>query len=430
MLKYLFIFIIICSELANLNAQSIQHRWILNFGNSYTDFHLPAKDNFSNRFTSSDWMGAHVPMSIRVGRRLNNSFTFGIHSSATQIEPAKLNTIPLDETITSDFFWKAGARVEYKFANGYLLNTSSTVDPYLLVGANATSINDKIHFSQSFGLGISLWITHQVGLNFQSSYDHISDFNDYMHYTFGVVARVGNMADRDRDLVPNKLDKCPKVAGLKSLDGCPDYDGDGITDSLDACPRVYGVAESSGCPDFDRDGVPDQEDQCPCDPGPFRYSGCPDSDGDGIIDKNDRCPFEKGIPETGGCPESPLPDSRDEMPEMLPVTGTAEESAEKKKSGSVELSPEPKPEMLQLGETTPAAQYRYHIIVGSYEDLGNALKRKTELELKGYRPRLLGQDRNRFHRLSIGSYVDYDTAKQELKYIRERISADAWLLTE
>ena len=273
-------------------GQNVHHPWVIGLGNSYVDFHLPAQNSFSDRIKRADWMGAHAPMSIRVGRRLNNSFTLSILSSASQLEPAKLNTIPLDETITSDFFWKAGAQVEYKIANGYLLNTSSPVDPYLLVGANATSINDEIHFSQSFGLGISLWITRQVGLNFQSGYDHISDFNDYMHYTFGIVARVGNMADRDRDLVPNKLDKCPGVAGLKSLDGCPDYDGDGITDALDACPRVYGVAESSGCPDFDRDGVPDQEDQCPCDPGPFRFSGCPDSDGDGIIDQNDHCPYD------------------------------------------------------------------------------------------------------------------------------------------
>ncbi|MFP4471804.1 MAG: thrombospondin type 3 repeat-containing protein, partial [Bacteroidales bacterium] len=260
MIRYLLVFLFLLIGVVKLPAQSIHHPWILSFGNSYTDFHLPVKSDLSAIFTSADWMGAHVPMSIRAGIRLSNSFTFSAVSSATKLEPEKLNTIPLQDPVNNELFWKAGGQLEYKLANGYLLRTTSKVDPYLLIGANGTRINEEIHFSQSVGVGINLWLSRQVGINFQGTYDRINDFNDYTHFIVGIVTRVGNMADRDRDGVPNKLDKCPTVAGVKHLDGCPDYDMDGITDSLDRCPRVYGPIESDGCPDFDLDGVPDHED--------------------------------------------------------------------------------------------------------------------------------------------------------------------------
>jgi OmpA-OmpF porin, OOP family len=56
--------------------------------------------------------------------------------------------------------------------------------------------------------------------------------------------------DDDNDGIPNGLDACPLIAGIKELAGCPtfDTDGDGIADHLDRCPNVAGVAEYQGCP--------------------------------------------------------------------------------------------------------------------------------------------------------------------------------------
>ncbi|MBS2024060.1 MAG: OmpA family protein, partial [Deltaproteobacteria bacterium] len=104
--------------------------------------------------------------------------------------------------------------------------------------------------------------------------------------------------DRDHDGIPDSLDKCPDVAGLKELDGCPkppDRDGDGVADADDQCPDVAGPADNHGCPvapkvtiaalpvmalpeappDADGDGVPDAQDNCPHDPGPKENQGCP-----------------------------------------------------------------------------------------------------------------------------------------------------------
>ncbi|MDR6368788.1 Ca-activated chloride channel family protein [Chryseobacterium bernardetii] len=86
--------------------------------------------------------------------------------------------------------------------------------------------------------------------------------------------------DKDQDGIPNKLDKCPDIAGPIENEGCPwvESDGDGVIDKDDACPTVPGPPENNGCP-------------------------WPDTDGDGILDKDDACPTVPGMPEYNGCPK-------------------------------------------------------------------------------------------------------------------------------
>lgn len=85
--------------------------------------------------------------------------------------------------------------------------------------------------------------------------------------------------DKDQDGIPNKLDKCPDIAGPVDNNGCPwpDTDGDGIIDKDDACPMVVGASNNNGCPwpDTDGDGVLDKDDACPTVPGILEYNGCP-----------------------------------------------------------------------------------------------------------------------------------------------------------
>ncbi len=114
------------------------------------------------------------------------------------------------------------------------------------------------------------------------------------------------VTDRDGDGVLDVNDKCPDVAGLASLQGCPDRDRDGIADAEDKCPDVAGLARYQGCPvpDTDGDGVNDELDKCPTVAGLARYQGCPipDTDGDGVNDEEDKCINEKGPASNFGCP--------------------------------------------------------------------------------------------------------------------------------
>jgi outer membrane protein OmpA-like peptidoglycan-associated protein len=122
----------------------------------------------------------------------------------------------------------------------------------------------------------------------------------------GVAVDVnGCPLDKDGDGIPDYKDECPDIAGLASLNGCPDKDGDGIADRVDECPDVAGLKKFNGCPDTDGDGIPDAKDECPQSPKGCAVDakGCPlDTDKDGIIDCEDKCPTVAGTKENKGCP--------------------------------------------------------------------------------------------------------------------------------
>jgi OmpA-OmpF porin, OOP family len=94
-------------------------------------------------------------------------------------------------------------------------------------------------------------------------------------------------ADRDRDGVPDRIDRCPDEPedrdGFEDEDGCPDPDNDkdGIVDTIDRCPNdpedMDGFEDEDGCPepDNDRDGLVDASDRCPNEAGPASNNGCP-----------------------------------------------------------------------------------------------------------------------------------------------------------
>ena len=126
--------------------------------------------------------------------------------------------------------------------------------------------------------------------------------------------------DKDKDGIPDLLDKCPNDAedkdGFQDADGCPDLDNDqdGLSDIKDKCPiaaeDLDGFEDEDGCPetDNDKDGVLDLNDKCPnLAQGEDGKEGCPnlDKDNDGIADTMDKCPKEAedkdGFQDEDGC---------------------------------------------------------------------------------------------------------------------------------
>ena len=127
--------------------------------------------------------------------------------------------------------------------------------------------------------------------------------------TVAGTAEMLGCPDTDKDGIPDPQDKCPGEAGASDNNGCPypDTDGDSVVDKIDQCPSIAGPVENNGCPyaDSDKDGITDKEDKCPNEAGVARYNGCPipDTDGDGINDEEDKCPTTKGVASKDGCPE-------------------------------------------------------------------------------------------------------------------------------
>lgn len=91
----------------------------------------------------------------------------------------------------------------------------------------------------------------------------------------------GCLPDRDKDGIPDLVDKCPDNPGIPRYFGCNDRDGDTVLDHEDDCPDEPGLVELKGCPDKglgdrDKDGTIDRDDLCPDVFGPKENKGCPD----------------------------------------------------------------------------------------------------------------------------------------------------------
>lgn len=108
--------------------------------------------------------------------------------------------------------------------------------------------------------------------------DGVPDYKDDCPDQAG-DAKFNGCPDTDGDGIPDKDDDCPTVAGLAKFKGCPDTDEDGVPDPKDKCPGTPKgcPVDATGCPlDSDGDGIIDCEDKCPKEAGSKENNGCPD----------------------------------------------------------------------------------------------------------------------------------------------------------
>lgn len=428
-----------------VKSQNVYTPWIVGISMDYVDYHIVDRQ-FEDFFTKTDWMGSNFPSALKLGHRFNNSFTVSGMFSFYSLEMEKLNEIPLQETILNNHCLKLTVQAEYKFANGYLLQERGWFDPFILIGAGVSQINNEPFFTQVTGIGSNFWFSENVGINIQASYNFLPEMNDYMNYAIGITSRLG-VGDKDKDGISNKKDKCPEIPGFETLFGCPDYDKDGIPDHLDRCPRESGSPDDNGCPDLDNDGVIDSFDRCPDLPGTADLYGCPDMDHDGIPDIDDKCPSVYGLSENKGCP------GIIEMVEQQNVEVTQEQNVEVVqnqtievvqnqtvvKADSVPISDEKIPEVSQpTAETVipnkeeekskPVTYSRFLIVAGSFENLDNANKLMDEYKSRGFKPELTGLSTKGYYTVIIASYQNFNEALNALQSIKATINPDAWIL--
>ncbi len=238
--------------------------------------------------------------------------------------------------------------------------------PYIMLGAGGVYLHSTVSKSPdsytgaagnvAAGFGLQYSFNEKFGIRLQSMGNYT--FNDiwdgapfsylthtrnknndmFVYHSFGFFYNVPygeassgtgtKMKDRDKDGVPDKLDKCPKTQPWElpvNEEGCPkDSDLDTIPDYMDSCKYQFGPRKFNGCPDTDKDGIIDIKDACPDKNGPVEFNGCPDTDGDGIIDKLDECPSVKGLKEFNGCPDSDGDGVEDRKDKCKDVKGPAE----------------------------------------------------------------------------------------------------------
>jgi outer membrane protein OmpA-like peptidoglycan-associated protein len=232
-----------------------------------------------------------------------------------------------------------GKFVPFLLVGAGILNVASSNGDMSNDMATYRAIKKDTDFEFHGGVGAKVFFSEVVSLRFDAralgvpnksskSYSPDGEFMLSLGFTFGGHDAAPPppppvlIKDSDNDGIPDDKDKCPKEAGPKENNGCPDKDtdGDGIVDRKDKCPDKAGPPERDGCPeeDKDKDGIVDEKDKCPDEPedkDKFEdEDGCPDPDNDkdGVLDEADKCPNEpetkNGYQDEDGCPdEVPAP---------------------------------------------------------------------------------------------------------------------------
>lgn len=314
-LNKLFAAVVLFAGLTS-QAQDSNNPWAVSFGVNGVDTKISAVGNDSPKWiqlanAKTNWNIMPSVSYLSVSKYVGDGFSFGATASVNKID----RWVSRDETtLATDLVTNPGdlnyygldATIKYSFME---LLKSKWLEPSAHIGGGYTFFGDASAGTINGGLGLTLWFTEQVGLQFQSTYKHSYDDTrvanvdvpSHMQHFAGLTFKFGGK-DTDNDGIYDKDDACPEVAGLPEFKGCPDTDKDGIQDSADSCPDVAGLAEFNGCPDTDGDGIIDSEDACVDVKGTKMMKGCPDADGDGVADKDDKCPSVKGDKANGGCP--------------------------------------------------------------------------------------------------------------------------------
>ncbi len=274
------------------------------------------KDNSGPR-TLAGFKNQDYGLSVSYWRELNSHINFSLRANLMFHDYESL-----DRNSYSTKTSQTGIELEPAL-NAYLFNWQSMFNAFITAGIGGGSYTGEFGGYAPVGIGFQANLNRQTYIIVQGQYRFSLSkdvLKDNLFYSLGVAQRIGSdkpkvvppppppvVVDRDGDGVLDSLDKCPDVAGLAALQGCPDRDGDGIADADDKCPDVAGLAKYEGCPipDTDGDGINDEQDKCINEKGLARYQGCPipDTDKDGVNDEEDKCPSRPGPASNQGCPE-------------------------------------------------------------------------------------------------------------------------------
>ena len=211
-----FLFLGSLSSQAQFNSSSTA----LSFGIRGTDY-------FSN------YHGTSMPRSLNTSFQANyyqpTSFDFLqikfplILGKATVMD----NNIYQQEVAVDQTYYSFGTAIEMK-----IFREKKKINPYLSVGGSYTHVGEGgNHFEIPFGTGVDMPIAKHTML--QLNLEYRTSREDYRN-NLGVF--VGLKFDLDRKETFHELIDL-------------DQDGDGIVDLLDKCPEVAGVSMLDGCPD-------------------------------------------------------------------------------------------------------------------------------------------------------------------------------------
>lgn len=177
-----------------LFSQDVNNKWtggidinIIDIRNSNT-ISETFKDYFNNELNDLNMSG--VFFKIFVGRYLDKGFSLQLSLSSNKIE--KGYNYRKGDPLLNDSFMAFDGKLKYDL--NHLLGETKWFDPFVLVGGGYAKIGDNSNALVASGFGFNAWITNNVGLNFQSDYNHgIKSFGtDFFQHSAGIIFKLNN----------------------------------------------------------------------------------------------------------------------------------------------------------------------------------------------------------------------------------------------
>ncbi len=446
------IIILIILSATMLNAQNADRPWLFGVSTNYADFNAVVL-KFTDQLTDANWMGNHQVSQFKASRFLSKSFNFSVQFSYISLEVDKLNKIPLKTLMTTDKFSRLGGQFEYKLTNGNFLNENARLSPYVFLGFFGSTINEQTYLTQSTGVGLNIWLNSWLGLNFEGSHEYNLVFNNYLHYSAGLVFTLKSDREPASETKPETFDLCPIINRLKGLYDCPKSESDSTDQKQTAEPfndsipdlippkssvsgeetsdstkieiPVESMVFTSQLIYFDISSAelsPDAKKALDNVVGFMRMNPQVKIAIYGHTDNSGEINFNQLLSE----------ERANAVANYLFLQGITEEQLVAKGFGAtIPLAYNTTPEGRALNrraELKPISTY--HLIVGSFQKKRNAQRLIEKFTQLGYDPIIIGQDANGHFRVAIASFKDKREAESELGKVKSLFKSDAWLLEE
>ncbi len=175
-------------------SQDKDNTWVVGGGINVVDIRTPdgiigiIKDYGNASIEDLNMYGGAVR--VFVARYIKKGVTLQLSASGNRIKKGFGYSTEAD--LINDSFFATDAKLRYDLNE--LIGETNWFDPYVLTGGGYSKIGDSNNFNVAVGWGFNAWISHSVGVNFQSDYNHHlkSTATDYFQHSLGLVFKLGS----------------------------------------------------------------------------------------------------------------------------------------------------------------------------------------------------------------------------------------------
>ena len=175
-----------------LFSQDRINKWVIGVGANVVDIRTPVsidgflKDYLNYKIEDLNMAGGFYK--IYVGKYINKGFSAQLAISGNTIQRGY--DFATGDPLTNDSFFAIDTKVKYDVNR--LIGDTNWFDPFLITGTSFAKIANKTGVHFALGWGFNAWVTEDVGINFQSDYNHnyASKVTDYFQFSFGLVYKL------------------------------------------------------------------------------------------------------------------------------------------------------------------------------------------------------------------------------------------------